>query len=473
MTRNNLLKFNRRYLTATLLAIISTGLQAQQNPRPRLVISIVINQMTSESLERYTGAFEEGGFNRLIRNGKVFTTATMAFAPVDAASAITSIYTGTTPYYNGIANEQWLDRSTLKIISCVDDSKYKGVGTNAGGSASNVLSSMVGDELKVATENRGKLYSIAYKREAAILSACHYADCAFWIDGMTSRWCTSTYYLEGLPNWLPDIGTQEHTTNISERNYLVANAAISCIANFSLGKDDDSDILALTFDVSDELETYKELDKDISRIVKMATNAVGEDKLLVITTGTGLFPPQDIDYARLRIPHGTYYINRSAKLLELYLNALYGKGKYIEGCVNNQIYLNTEIAGQKKIDIDEMLNKSQSFLLESSGVSNVYTRNQLMKETSDMLAAIRSSFNSNTSGDLTIITQPGWKIINEETRQETRTHTASATFPIIIWGAGTKPGRLESHVTAERISPTISKAIRIRAPNACVATPLM
>ena len=262
-------------------------------------------------------------------------------------------------------------------------------------------------------------------------------------------------------------------SNISERNYLVANAAISCIANFSLGKDDDSDILALTFDVSDELETYKGLDKDISRIVKMATNAVGEEKLLVITTGTGLFPPQDINYARLRIPHGTYYINRSAKLLELYLNALYGKGKYIEGCVNNQIYLNTEIAGQKKIDIDEMLSKSQSFLLESSGVSNVYTRNQLMKETSDMLAAIRSSFNSNTSGDLTIITQPGWKIINEETRQETRTHTASATFPIIIWGAGTKPGRLESHVTAERISPTISKAIRIRAPNACVATPLM
>ncbi|RRD00902.1 alkaline phosphatase family protein [Prevotella sp. OH937_COT-195] len=471
--RDNLLKFNRRYLTATLLAIISTGLQAQQNPKPRLVINIVINQMTSECLDSYSGYFEEGGFRRLIESGKVFATATMPFAPVDIASAITSIYTGTTPYYNGIANSQWLDRHSLKVVSCVDDSKYSAVGTYSSGSASNVLSSMIGDELKAKTENRGKVYAIAAKREAAILSACHYANCAFWIDDITRRWSTSTYYPEELPNWLPNIEKQEDEINLSQNNYLVANAAISCIANFSLGKDDDSDILALTFDVSDELATYKELDKDISRLVKMATSAVGEENLLVITTGTGLYPPQNIDYAQLRIPHGTYYINRSAKLLELYLNAIYDQGKYVEGCMNNQIYLNTKLAEQKKIEVSEMLNRSQMFLLESSGVGDVFTKHQLLTAGSDMLATMRNSFNSNTCGDLIIVTQPGWKLLNEENKQEIKPNTTSATFPIIIWGSGIKPERLETHVSAERISPTISKAIRIRAPNACVATPLI
>lgn len=470
--RNDLLKLNRRYLTATLLAIISTGFQAQQTSKPRLVISIAINRMTSESIEDYCNDLESDGIRQLIENGKVYTSAKMPFAPSDIASAITTIYTGTTPYYNGIANAQWLDRNSLRTVSCVDDNKYRGIGSSDGGSATNVLSSMIGDELKAKSENRGMVYSIASNREAAILSACHSANCAFWINDKTRSWSTSTYYPEGLPNWLPNIDKKENTSTLSDNNYLIANAAISCIANYSLGKDDDSDILALTFDVADELSSYKELDKDISRIIKMAKSAVGEEHLLIVTTGTGLYPERNIDYEQLRIPNGKYYINRSAKLLELYLNAIYGQGKYVEGCLNNQIYLNTKLAEQKRIELRELFTRSQSFLLESSGVSDVFTRHGLQTASSDMLMAMRNSLNSNTGGDLIVFTQPGWTLVNEEVKQEIKTHIASAVFPIIIWGAGTKAERIDIPVSAEQISPTISKAIRIRAPNACMAIPL-
>ena len=100
--QNNIFKLNRRYLTATLLALISTGLQAQQASKPRLVISIVINQLTSECLDEYSEALEDGGLKQLLASGKVYSSATMPFPPTDAASAITTIYTGTTPYYNDL-----------------------------------------------------------------------------------------------------------------------------------------------------------------------------------------------------------------------------------------------------------------------------------------------------------------------------------------------------------------------------------
>ena len=470
--QNNILKLNRRYLTATLLALISTGMQAQQSTKPRLVISIVINQLTTECLDEYSEAFEDGGFRQLLTSGKVYTSATMPFSPTDAASAIATIYTGTTPYYNGIANATWLDRNSLKAVSCVDDSKYRGTGSYEGGSATNVMSSMIGDELKAKTSNQGMVYSIAINREAAILSASHTANGAFWIDNKSGRWNTSTYYLGGLPNWLDSFEKQSINSTITEDNDRVTNAAISCITNASLGKDDYSDILALTFDASDDINTYKQLDKDICRLLKSAKETVGENNLLVITTGTGTYPPRNVDRDLLRIPHGTFYINRTAKLLDLYLNAIYGQGKYVDGYINNQIYLNSKLSEQKKINMNELLSSSQVFLLESSGVSNVYSSRQLQTASSDMLAHIRNGFNSNTCGDLIIETLPGWNLVNEDTRQDITIHNASTEFPIIIWGAGTKPERISTPTSAVNIAPTISKAIRIRAPNACTASPL-
>ena len=470
--QNNIFKLNRRYLTATLLALISTGIQAQQSSKPRLVISIVINQLTTESLDEYAESFEDGGFRQLLSSGRVYSSATMPFPPIDAASAIATIYTGTTPYYNGIPSSAWIDRNSLKVVSCVDDSKYRGTGSYEGGSASNVMSSMIGDELKAKTSNAGMVYSIAINREAAILSASHYANGAFWVDNKSGRWNTSTYYLGGLPNWLDSFEKQSANTTIAENNYRVTNAAINCIANASLGKDDNSDFLALTFEVADDLNTYKQLDNDLNRLLKSAKGAVGESNLLVIATGTGVHPQQKTDYELLRIPHGTFYLDRTAKLLDLYLNAIYGQGKYVDGCVNNQIYLNTKLSEQKRIDMDELLSRSQQFLLETSGISNVYTSRQLMTASSDMLAPIRNSFNSNTCGDLIVETLPGWNLANENTRQDITIQSASAVFPIIIWGSGTKAECISTPVSAISIAPTISKAIKIRAPNACTATPL-
>ena len=45
-------------------------------------------------------------------------------------------------------------------------------------------------------------------------------------------------------------------------------------------------------------------------------------------------------------------------------------------------------------------------------------------------------------------------------------------FPIIFWGQSVSGGKANRPVTVDYIAPTLSKAMRIRAPNACGLEPL-
>ena len=80
--------------------------------------------------------------------------------------------------------------------------------------------------------------------------------------------------------------------------------------------------------------------------------------------------------------------------------------------------------------------------------------------------------NPSVSGDLVIETAPGWQILNEDSHENYFSRAAFIPFPIIMYGAGVKPGRVTTQATVDRIAPTVAKAIRIRAPNACSSEPL-
>lgn len=51
-----------------------------------------------------------------MREGRVYCNAEYDFINIDRSSAVASIYTGTTPYYNGVVGNRWMDRASLRII---------------------------------------------------------------------------------------------------------------------------------------------------------------------------------------------------------------------------------------------------------------------------------------------------------------------------------------------------------------------
>ena len=205
----------KKGLITSILALTFSGLQAQPLPAsPKLVVTLTIDQLRTDYMEAFSSLYGEKGFKRLLREGKVFCQAEFPFCGTDRASAIAAIYTGTTPSMNGIIAEQWLDAGTLRPINCVEDPNFMGNYTDESTSPSQLLTSTIADELKIATRNKGLVYAIAPFRDAAILGAGHAGNGAFWLNNNTGKWCSTTYYNE-FPWWLSQSTTGNLLTTVS------------------------------------------------------------------------------------------------------------------------------------------------------------------------------------------------------------------------------------------------------------------
>lgn len=453
-----------RYIYITLLSILGFNAETYAQvivQAPRLVVSITIDQLRTDYLETYAPLYSNDGLKRLLTDGKVFINGAYNFTPVDRASAIASLHTGTVPYYNGITAEEWLDKQTLRPQNCVRDQQI-------GYSPQFLGTSTISDELKMATNGVAKVFSFAPTADAAILSAGHAADGAAWISN--GKWATTTYY-RPINQWLS--GYTRLFLPGTDVNKAVTDAALKCLEQAGVGNDDKTDLLSLTYEAGRQMESYVELDRQMALLLNGIERQIARDRVLFVITGTSSREEEEeSNQERYRIPTGTFYINRTANLLNMYLGAIFGSAKYVEFCHKNHIYFNHQLLRQKNIHLGEICSRSQEFLLQLSGVRNVYTANQLLTSDSYLLESIRNGFNVEKCGDLIIDIAPGWKLINEDTLEKSISRSAHVPFPIIIYGAGTKAERIQTPVTVDRIAPAVARAIRIRAPNACSSEPL-
>lgn len=465
-----------KYIGITLLAAISViNIQAMPVMQsPKLVISITIEQLRTDYIEKFSYLYGENGFKKLLEQGTVYTSAHIPFQPTDRASAIASISTGTSPYYNSIVGIEWFNRNTLQPTYCINNEQYNYF------SPANITTSTIGDELKIATNGSAIVYGVAQKADAAILSAGHAADGAFWMN-TENRWCSSEYYSKQPPKWL-ETYNRINNSAINSTNDHVTEIALQCINFSSMGKDDITDMLFVTYDAGDNnpqghdwaliQKTYTQLDYTIGRLVSNIEKSLGSQNVLFVISGTGYNEEPCAEYSKYKVPTGTFYINRTSNLLNMYLSAIYGRDKYIDGCFYNQIYLNAKLIDQKRLNMSEILSRSQIFLMQNAGVQNVHTNESLLASNKSGNEKIRNGYNIFNCGDIIIETAPGWQLINEENQQRYTSNINFIPFPIIFYGLGKVPQRIDEPVTIDRIAPSIAKAIQIRAPNACSTFPL-
>ena len=112
----------------TVLLLLPLSLMAQERiASPKLYLNIVVDQLRTDFLYEFSELYGEGGFKRLLADGRVYPNGYYAFENVDRATSVATLVTGTNPYVNGIVGERWFDRSTLRALSCVEDKKYKGL----------------------------------------------------------------------------------------------------------------------------------------------------------------------------------------------------------------------------------------------------------------------------------------------------------------------------------------------------------
>lgn len=192
----------------TAAVAASSAIPAQ----PKLVVGVVIDQMRFDYVYRFWDKFGNEGFKRLMNQGYNCRNTNYNYVPTFTGPGHTSVYTGTTPCVHGIISNNWYDWETGKDVYCVEDSKMNGVGsTSEEGKRSpqRMLVTTMGDQLRMGTYNKSKVIGIALKDRAAILPAGHSANAAYWYDGSTGNFISSTFYMNELPKWVNDFNAKQ------------------------------------------------------------------------------------------------------------------------------------------------------------------------------------------------------------------------------------------------------------------------
>lgn len=174
---------------------------AQQ--KPKLVIGIVVDQMSNDLLSRFADRFSETGFKRLLKTGFYFKNSYYEFVPTVTGPGHSCIYTGSVPYLNGIIGNEWYNKTKNEIIYCADDKSVNAVGVETVKekySPKNLLASTVTDEL-IKADNNSKVISISLKDRGAVFPGGHLGK-SFWFDEYTGKFITSSYYTNELPDWI-------------------------------------------------------------------------------------------------------------------------------------------------------------------------------------------------------------------------------------------------------------------------------
>ncbi len=200
-------------LCVVILASLSPSSSASAyNGRPKLVVVIVIDQFRGDYLERYRDEFGEGGFRMLLDRGAYFSNCNYDYANTRTAPGHSTLFTGAYSNGHGIVSNEWWDQKKHKMVTSVEDENTRLVGVaeaQVGASPHNLMADTLGDELKLATQGKSRVFGISLKDRAAVLPGGFAANAAYWIEPKSGFWVTSTYYRDDLPKWAQDFNSTQ------------------------------------------------------------------------------------------------------------------------------------------------------------------------------------------------------------------------------------------------------------------------
>lgn len=403
--------------------------------RPKLVVGLVVDQMRWDYLYRYYNRYTNGGFKRLINEGFSVENTFIPYTPTYTACGHTCIYTGSVPAVHGIIGNDWYDPETKKNVYCTEDSSVSTVGSTPSSegnmSPKNMLTTTITDELRLATNFRGKVIGISLKDRGSILPAGHAANAAYWYQGSTGNWITSTYYMKQVPAWIADYNklklankfyaknwetlypmntyvnstadekayegkssTFPHqlTQNIDKNfdairstpygNTITLDLAKLAILSEDLGQDNITDFLAVSCSSTDYVghaygpnsveaeDTYLRLDKDFEEFFNYLDKKVGKGNYTVFLTADHGAAHVPGFMQENKLPSGVVSDRDIANKLNAYLNDKFKVNNVVLRSQNNQIIFDHDKTDKGDVSFDVIKSASVEFLKRLDGFQN-------------------------------------------------------------------------------------------------------
>jgi predicted AlkP superfamily pyrophosphatase or phosphodiesterase len=371
------------FITLLLAIFPPASAQAQAySGRPKLIVIVVIDQFRGDYLNRDRAEFKGRGFRLFTEEGAWFTDCYYDYANTKTAPGHATIGTGAYTDGHGIeANDFWdASRSWDHKVSSVEDERYQlvdlppasipanepGAPDTAlkyviGASPRNLRATTLGDELRLATNGRSRVYGVSLKDRAAILPAGQSANGAFWIDNSSGQFTTSTYYMEHLPEWARAFNSSgraaeaareamvEGTTQFYElvgrtpaANRYELDFARALITGEKLGQSGVTDLVVVSLSANDiqghqfgpdsdsEEQMILSLDRDLDGFNTWLDRTVGLQNVWLALSADHGIPPIPADAAKLGIDSAVVDLVKLFAKLNTELNARYSPSKQLQ-----------------------------------------------------------------------------------------------------------------------------------------------
>ena len=513
--------------------------------KPKLVVGIVVDQMRYDYLTRFWDHYGDGGFKRMVAEGFNCRNNHFNYTPTYTGPGHASVYTGTTPAMHGIISNSWYDKTTNKAVYCAGDDNVNTVGAEGqiGKMSPHLMNvTTMTDQLRLHTQMRGKVIAIALKDRGAVLPGGHTANAAYWFHGYgEGNWITSSYYMEKLPRWVlqynssdaveqyqkswkpyhnlasykesgPDNTAYETAFNGEPApvfphdlpslwegndgfeilkfspygNSITTDFAIAALEGEKLGKDADTDFLAISYSSTDYIghkfgvnskevqDTYVWLDQDLEKLFKTLDNEVGKGAYTVFLTSDHGAVHVPAFLADQKIPAG--YTSPSGLLNQLNgcLRLRYGNTELIENISNNQIFLNRQLIRNLDMDLADVQEEIALEALTYPSIHQVYTAHQMMSNaySEGVPQLLQNGFHQKRSGDILFVFDPATIVYPRTGSTHGSPRAYDTHVPLIFMGNGIKRGQTNARTHISDIAPTISSLLGMSFPNGTTGKPI-
>ena len=492
-----------------LLAAVTTwagdGQRPQFNERPKLVVGIVVDQMRWDYLSRYYNQFGEGGFRRMIDQGYSFDNCLINYVPTVTAIGHTSAYTGTTPAFHGICGNNFCIDG--RKVYCCTDTMVAPVGSDnrRDGCMSpvNLLSTTIGDQLRLHTDFRSKVVGVSYKDRAAILPAGHSANAAYWLDRKNRQFISSTYYMQELPQWAKDynavllknkefkkLGNDIGLSPMA--GHITADMAIAALEGEQLGQGSETDMLCVSFSQTDVIghkwstrgehtdEAYMELDKDLARLFDALDAKVGRGNYVAFLTADHGAAHNEQFMQDNRLNGGKWLSQELQPDLEKYIASKLGNTRnVIIGIYDYRFFLDHEAIRAQGLDLQRVKDVAIEYLRQSPNLSFVvdYEKAATAPIPDYLRERILNGYNFHRSGDIVVAVEPGYYEVGSWSSPVGTTHGEwnpyDAHIPLLFYGWKVPHGSCPTEVHITDIAPTVCAMLHIQQTNACIGNALI
>ncbi len=508
-------------LVALLLAVIGSATRAEPaavpRPRPTLVVVVTVDQCRADYLERWRSQLT-GGLAWLLDHGAVFTDAYQDHAMTETAPGHATILSGRNPHSTGIVrNGEGVEDSTAALIGVAGPGasprRFRGTSLfdwmRARYPSSRVLSVSRKDRAAILPVGRARQWVYWYQG-GRFTTSRYYADALpAWLlafdAGVPAAYAPGrawTLLLPAADYAEPDSDPVEHggrdytfphrlpDDTAGAASALVATPfmdsltlalALDGLAHLRLGRGPQPDLLAISLSATDYIgHAYgpdsREIHDQILRLDRslgwfldsLARRRDPRRTVIALTADHGVTPYPAVSRARGDTAARAVSVDSLIRAARTALAARAGAGRWIRFFEAGMLVMDRAGLAARGVDVDSVVAALADAVRGTPGVVRVDTPRSLAAADTAVDAVARRWRNAippDLGVELMVTLRPDdvWGREPLTDAEHGQPSDADAHVPLVLAGAGVRPGRYAGRVQLADLAPTLARLLGVAA----------